>query len=502
MKNSLNRFVPEGYRPYQGSSEYLKQQAIVIPEVLRTSGVKIVDSIADIFTAIPIRDGATLSFHHHLRNGDFVFNLVLREIKARNLKNITIAPSAIFPNNDELSELIINGNVTKIFTNYLNGAVSKTINDGYLKEHLVMETHGGRARSIEAGELVIDVCFAAAPSCDKQGNANGTQGPSACGALGYIIPDIKYAKTKVIVTDNLVDNLEEIEIEEKYIDYILKIPQIGRQEGIVSGTTQITKDPVGLKIARDTATLLNELGVLVNGFSMQTGAGGISLAVTDEVGKIMETKGLKASFASGGITAYFVNLLERKMIDRLYDVQCFDLEAVRSYRENPKHYGMSSSKYANPFDPEVIVDKLDFVILGATEVDLDFNVNVTTSSKGQIIGGSGGHADAAHGAKITIITTNLLKSRLPIIREKVTTITTPGEDVDVIVTEWGIAVNPKRGDLLLKLQNSKLKIVTIENLLELAHKMAGLPQTLKHKERVIGVVKYRDGTIIDTLYEW
>ncbi len=502
MKNSLNRFVPEGYKPYQGSSAYLNMPIKIIPEVLRSGTIQKTTSLAQLFDMIPIRDGMTLSFHHHLRNGDFVFNLVMQEVKRRNLKNMTIAPSAIFPNNDELSELIINGNVTKIYTNYLNGEVSKTINDGYLQGHLIMETHGGRARSIEVGELAIDVCFAAAPCCDKKGNANGTDGVSACGALGYIIPDIKYAKKKVIVTDNLVEKIDYIEIEEKYIDYILTIPQIGLQEGIVSGTTKITKDPVGLKIARDTALLLDSLGILVNGFSMQTGAGGISLAVTDEVRKIMEEKKLKASFASGGITAYFVNLLEKKMIEALYDVQCFDLEAVRSYKVNPTHYGMSSSKYANPYNPEVIVDKLDFVILGATEIDLNFNVNVTTSSMGQIIGGSGGHADAAHGAKITIITTNLLKSRLPIIKEEVTTITTPGEDVDVLVTEWGIAINPKRQDLLDKLKDSKLKIVKIEDLLKLAHKMAGIPEQIKHKEKIIGVVKYRDGTIIDTLYQW
>lgn len=502
MMNKLNRFVPEGYRPYISSSDYRNHKRILIPEVASPHPPFMMGGISEVFDAIGIHDGMTLSFHHHLRNGDHVFNMVLREIKRRNLKNMILAPSAIFPNNDELAPLIEAGNVVQIITNYLNGATANAINQGYLKKHLIMETHGGRARSIESGELVIDVCFAATPCADAKGNANGTEGPNACGSLGYILPDIKYAKTKVIVTDTLVPEVKRKEIDGGYIHYIVKVESIGDQAGIVSGTTKITKDPIGLKIARDTAQLLDEVGALTNGFSMQTGAGGISLAVTDEVRKIMEAKHLKASFASGGITGYFVDLLEKNMIDDLYDVQCFDLEAVRSYRMNPTHHGMSSSEYANPYDPKVVVDHLDFVILGATEIDLDFNVNVTTSSTGQIIGGSGGHADAAHGAKITVITTNLLKSRLPIIKEHVTTITTPGEDVDVVVTEWGIAINPRRSDLQVLLKQSSLKVVPIEELLKLAHSIAGVPNKLTPTDRVVGVVKYRDGTIIDTLYQW
>src|SRR5690606_25465093 len=115
--------------------------------------------------------------------------------------------------------------------------------------------------------------------------------------------------------------------------------------------------------------------------------------------------------------------------------------------------------------------------------------------------GSGGHSDAANGADITIITTNLLKSRLPIIRESVTTITTPGEDVDILVTERGIAINPRRKDLLEKLKDSNLNIVPIEDLLQLAHKIAGVPKKLITSDQVVGVVRYRDGTIIDCIYK-
>ena len=186
--------------------------------------------------------------------------------------------------------------------------------------------------------------------------------------------------------------------------------------------------------------------------------------------------------------------------DELYDVQCFDLKGVESIAKNKNHIEMSGSRYASCFDDN-IVDKLDFVILGATEIDLDFNVNVTTDSHGLIMGGSGGHSDTAHGAKVTVITTNLIKSRMPIIKEKVTTVTTPGEDVDILVTERGIAVNPKRKDILEKLQGTNLPVYDIKELLKMAYEITGTPSKPTLTKEPVGVVVYRDGTAIDTIYK-
>lgn len=213
----------------------------------------------------------------------------------------------------------------------------------------------------------------------------------------------------------------------------------------------------------------------------------------------MLAKNIKASFASGGITGYYTSMLEEGLVEKLYDVQSFDLEAVKSIAKNKCHFSISASKYANPYEDN-IANKLDFVILGATEVDVNFNVNVTTSSLGNIIGGSGGHADTAYGAKLTMIVTPLIKSRIPIIKEAVTTITTPGSDVDVIVTERGIAINPLRQDLIKKMKDTKLNIVTIEELLQRAHSITGIPEKIEFTNEIIGVVMYRDGTIIDTIY--
>jgi len=137
------------------------------------------------------------------------------------------------------------------------------------------------------------------------------------------------------------------------------------------------------------------------------------------------------------------------------------------------------------------------VILGATEIDTDFNVNVVTGSDGVIMGGSGGHADAAAGAKVTIIVANLLRGRLPIIVDEVLTATTPGETIDVLVTERGVAVNPRRTDLKKQLLAAGLPVKEIQELKALAQGIAGSPKSLTSQGKVVAVVEYRDGTIID-----
>lgn len=504
MKNSLNRFVPEGFIPFKESNDYKNNLSkyTKVSKKETSSSYKELKSISDMFDYFNISDGASLSFHHHLRNGDAVLNLVCKEIKKRNLKNIHIAASSIFPNNaDDLNELIINQNVTKITTNYLNGKTAEVIGKGYLKELLVMETHGGRARSIETGELKIDLAILGTPCVDKKGNGTGKEGKNACGVLGYAIPDLHYAKNVVLVSDTLVEKIEDPELTSEYVDAILMIDSIGDKNGIVSGTTNITKDPVGLKIARDATKLLKELGVIKDGFTMQTGAGGTSLAVASYIKKEMINNNIIGDFASGGITGYYVDMLRSGLFKKLYDVQCFDLSAVESSLVDKNHLLMDASMYGNPYYNNPIVNGLDLVVLGATEIDLNYNVNVTTDSFGKIIGGSGGHSDTANGAKITMITTQLIKSRIPIIKENVTTISTPGEDVDVLVTERGICINPLRTDLLEKLKNSKLNIMKIEDLLKLSYDITKKPAEIKKSDEIVGVVKYRDGTIIDSIYK-
>lgn len=452
MLNSLKREVLE--RPYEGA---FKNQKFMEYECSKDKSRKpnFGKSLDEIIDSIELKDGMTLSFHHHLRNGDYILTEVMKRIAKKGVKNLKIAATSIFPCHDILVELMEKEIVTKIYASYYSGPVAKAISEGKCKEICTVSTHGGRPRAIMEGEIVIDYAFIAAPSVDDMGNISGSEGKSACGSLGYAVADAYMAKNVIAITDNRVKKLEKIDIEGYTVDEVVEVESIGDSKGIVSGTTMITKDPVGLKIARDTKVLIENSGLFKDGFSFQTGAGGISLAVADEVKKLMIEKNIKGSFASGGITGYIVDMLEEGLFEELWDVQCFDLKAVESIKKNPNHRKMSANTYANINNKENIASKLDIVILGASEIDLNYNVNVTTGSDGVILGGSGGHADTAAGAKLSIIVSKLVNARIGCIKDEVLTVSTPGDTIDILVTDRGVAVNPKHKELI---ENLKRKL--------------------------------------------
>ncbi|MGL5972679.1 MAG: citrate lyase subunit alpha [Oscillospiraceae bacterium] len=462
---------------------------------------KLVETLKDVIKKCNIKDGMTVSFHHHLRNGDFVVNLVLDEISKLGIKNLHLNASSLFNTHAPIIEHIKNGVITNITTNYMGSVIGKEISKGIMNNPVTFRTHGGRPRAIENFEDKIDIAFIAAPSSDCMGNANGLYGPSACGSMGYCVSDSKFSNKTVVITDNLLDYpLHPSPIEETNVDYVVVIDKIGDPSGIVSGTTQITKDPVGLHIAEKASKIIELSGLLKNGFSFQTGAGGASLAVTKFLKTTMHNQNIKGSFALGGITRYLVEMMKEGLFDNLLDVQCFDLEAVNSIKTNSNHIEISASRYANKWCKSCAVDSLDVVILGATQIDLDFNVNVHTDSNGYIMGGSGGHSDTAEGAKLTIIVAPLYRARLPLIVEKVICKTTKGDVVDVLVTQKGIAINPKRQDLIEVLKkNSDLNIVDIKDLLKLCNEVVGIPSPINFGDRIVANVTYRDGTLVDTI---
>jgi len=509
MRNAVGRDIPEvidGYgrtTPFIGAFTTMPAMNRQAPRVKRLlpGTSKLRASIEEVFTDIPVRDGMTLSFHHHLRDGDGVVNLVLDIAAKMGIKGLTVALSSVFAVHAPMIEHMKAGVVTGLDTNYMTGPVAKVISEGVLAQPAVLRTHGGRARAMECGQLKVDVAFIAAPAADEYGNANGVLGPNACGALGYAYSDAAYADTVVVITDCLMDYpLSPVSIPQTRVDYVVTVESIGDAEGIVSGTTRVTKEPIGLKIAETAAKVIQAAGLIKDGFSFQTGAGGAALATAYFVRGMMECAGVKGSFALGGITGYLVEMLEQGLFRNLLDVQSFDLEAVRSLGRHTGHVEIGADFYASPFTLGAAVDKLDVVILGATEIDTDFNVNVATGSDGYIMGGSGGHSDAAAGAKVTMIVTNLLRSRLPIIRDRVVSVTTPGETVDVVVTERGVAVNPRRQDLVEALSKTSIEVKDIQELQALAERLAGgPPQVPVRGDRIVAVVEYRDGTVMDVI---
>jgi citrate lyase subunit alpha / citrate CoA-transferase len=464
---------------------------------------KLLDDIESAFVACGISDGATLSFHHHLRNGDQVLNQVLAVAARRGLRGLRVAASSLFPVHAPLVEHLRSGVVTRLTTAYMSGPVAEAISHGILQAPVVMTTHGGRARAIESGELHIDMAFVAAPASDRYGNLSGAEGRAACGPLGYAMVDARHADYVIAVTDQLCPEPPyPIDIGQDQVDFVVTVKSIGDPKGILSGTTRPTTEPVGLQIASSAAQVIAASGLLCDGFSIQTGAGGVSIATAMYVKQLMAERGVQGSFGAGGVTGTLVEMLEAGLFRNIFDVQCFDLKAVQSYRNDPRHLGMSASMYANPHSRGPLVERLDAMLLGAAEVDLDFNVNVTTGSSGVVLGGSGGHADTAAGAELAIVTTRLASSVGPKIVERVGCLTTPGETIDAIVTELGVAVNPRRSDLKDRLLDAGMAVLSIEALHARARELApsgAAPATAREDARVVAVVEYRDGRVTDVI---
>ena len=462
---------------------------------------KVVSSIKEVVSLAGLKDGMTVSFHHHLRNGDFVLNMVMEEIAAQGLKDINVNASSLFDVHTPLLEHIQNGVVTGISADYIAAGLGRAISQGIMEKPVQFRTHGGRPSDISVGRTPIDVAFIAAPTSDTMGNCSGKYGKSACGSLGYAYADAMYAKKVVVITDNLVPYpLQDFSISEDYVDYVVNVDAIGNPKGIVSGTTQITRDPVGLVMASHAAQVIANSGLLKDGFSFQTGAGGASLAAAKFLKDIMLEKGIQGSFGLGGITGYMVDMLQAGCFRNLMDVQCFDLKAVESIRTDPRHQEISAMHYASPSSRSAVVDSLDVVILGATEIDTDFNVNVHTDSNGYIMGGSGGHSDTAAGAKLSMIIAPMFRARLPIVTDHVTCVSTPGKDIDVLVTQGGIAVNPKNVELTENLKAAGLPIIDIHELKEKTERITGKPRKLPKGDRVVAEVISRYGDLQDQIF--
>ena len=505
-RNSLGRDVPttwrgRRYEPYRDPFSRMPDvDRGTRPLVRRNPGEsKLLGSLRAAIERCGLQDGMTIATHHHLRNGDLLLNLLVKEIDGMGLRDITIASSSIHPVHAEIVPSIRRGVVTRCETG-VNGLIGELASKGEIDFPIVVRSHGGRARSLVTSEVPVDVAFIAAPCCDETGNLNGVAGPSACGSLGYAYTDARYAKKVVAVTDNLVPYpASPVSISQSDVDYVVTIDSLGDPKKIVSTTTRITRDPAGLLIAHHAAEVIEASGLLKDGFSFQTGAGGTSLAVADNIKRKMLAQKIKGSFGCGGITGYFVDMLEEGFFRTLFDVQCFDLRAVESIGRNIRHREISADLYANPFNRGSVVNMLDCVILGATEVDVDFNVNVNTESNGYLLHNTGGHCDTAAGAKLAIVVAPSIRGRLPIIRDEVTTITTPGETVDVVVTERGIAVADRHEDLKKELLRRKLPLKDIRQLQSEIYALTGKPRPLEFHDEVMALIEYRDGSIIDAV---
>ena len=513
MLNAVGRDIPEeilkatGKEVFQGTHHFdgheYETASHKVKCVINSNGSKLVDSIHDVLVKCGIKDGMTLSFHHHFRNGDKVLNMVMEEVHAMGIKNITICASSLGGQNDPIVYMLDDGTITNIESSGVRGEIGKAISNGRLQGLAIMRSHGARSRAIMSGETHIDIAFIGAPSCDEYGNCSGMGGKTNCGVLSYAYVDAEMADYVVAVTDCLVDYPNyPAEINQTKVDYVCVVDQIGIPEKIATGAAKPTTDQRKILMAEYCTQVVANTPYFKDGFSYQTGVGGASIASTISLSKIMEEKNIHMGLGVGGLTKPMCELLDRGLARKLVDTQDFDLDAVNNVRTNPNHFPISAGEYASPMNKGAFVNKLDYVILASLEVDTHFNCNVVVGSDGIITGAQGGHPDTAQGAKCTIVIAPLLQGRIPAICTDVTTVTTPGESVDIVVTDYGVAVNPRRPDLLEALKAADcVPLKTIEELRDIAYSIVGEPEKVQFGDRIVGIIEARDGTVMDVVRE-
>ncbi|HAG16088.1 MAG TPA: citrate lyase subunit alpha [Bacteroidales bacterium] len=508
VTNAAGRIVPEiingeQHIAFQGVGKYKpsgRKHAPAIPSCVDypADGNKLIPSLKEALIKSGLRDGMTISTHHHFRDGDIIANQIFDIAHELGIKGLRWFPSASFPCHVHLIPYLEDGTIQRI-EGSMNGALGRFCSEGKMEGVGILRSHGGRYQAIQDGEVQIDIAVIAAPSADAFGNANGVNGAAACGLLGFALGDSQYADKVIVVTDNLVPfPCVPFQIHGNYVDFTVLVDKIGDPEKIVSGTTQITKSPDRLLIAEMTAQFCEEAGIVQDGFSYQAGAGGTALSIGIYFAEMLRKKGWKARFIRAGSNQYPVKMLEEGLVDYILDGQTFDLEGVRSLRENSAHLATSPFTSYNYHSKGNFASMVDVVILGATEVDVNFNANVVTHSDGVLLHGIGGWQNCLF-SKCTILPIPLFRDRIPVIVDSVTTLCGPGELIDVIATERGIAINPRRTDLIEKLKNSNLPIKTIEELKAEAEAICGVPDKPEFTDEIVAAIKWVDGTIIDVV---
>jgi citrate lyase subunit alpha/citrate CoA-transferase len=506
--NAAGRWIPERINgqaviPFQGVGKHKPKGVKAAPPIATCAdfpqdGNKVVSSLQEAFKKAGLKNGMTISTHHHFRNGDKVANRVFDTIAKMGVKNTRWFPSASFPCHAPLLKHLESGVIHHI-EGSMNGPLGDYCSRGKMKGQGILRSHGGRYRSVQDGEVHIDIAVIAAPTADAFGNANGLTGPSACGLLGFALADSQYADKVVVVTDNLVPfPCIPWQIHGNSVDFVVTLENIGDPEQIISGTTQITRSPARLLIAEYIARFIHETGIMKDGFSFQAGAGGIALAFVMYLKEFMKEAGVKARFVRGGSTKYLVGLLEEGLTDYILDGQTFDLDGIRSMRDNPSHVNTSPFTSYNYHGKGNFASMLDAVVLGATEIDVNFNANVVSHSDGKLLHGIGGWQDCLF-SQCTILAVPSFRDRIPVIVDKVTTLCGPGELVDVVVTERGIAINPRRKDLIRAAKKTDLPIRTIQDIKGEVEKICGGPPSPPRvdKKKVVAAIQWVDGTIID-----
>lgn len=463
--------------------------------------------------------GGTVSLPHYYRDDAAALIALLDALRFTGRRGIRLFGMAFFNSHAEpIRAALRDGTLAGIEGN-VYGAAAKLVGSGELGEVVVGRSHGGRARALELGQRMVDLALVPVPIADRFGNANGVEGPydAQVGPIALSTADARFARHTAVLAAELHPGLLAYHpIDMASVDSVI-IGNPGSNKGIGTGTTDVSRmrqDPIRLTIAELTLRVLRTSGVIRPGFNFQIGSGS-GLLVLDEVLKEMGEKKIRGGFTVGGTTESHVDLLEQGLIEVLLDGQCFQPSArsFRSLRENPQHIEVSTSLYYSPVAKQEGSGLMDAVVLGASEVDRDFNLNTVTGYDGVLRTGIGGGPDAAAGAGLTVIALPLARGNkngtsAPSLRDRVTTVVTPGEVVDVIVTEAGVAINPaSRSPWVERLREDAaaagLRLSPMEALVEASEAAARALGPVMEKPRttdqIVYAVEWRDGRLLDVV---
>ncbi len=525
VPNTLGRLVPRevngfSHEPYAGAWQPLPEAA-VRPSPARAPArgrSKVVDSLDAVIEAC-LPDGGWLSMPHYYRNDPTALRLVLESLERVGRRGVKLLVAAFFDAHAELLLPAIERGVIGGFEGNAYGRTAAALRDGRMLPWVGLgRTHGGRARCHNRGERPVDLAIGPVPVCDAWGNASGILGREGarCGPIGLFEPDACNARHVALLTERVHPGvLAPASIDMRMVDFVVPVDHVGDNRGIGTGTTSLDRvqgDPLRQRIADKVMAAMLASGVIRDGFNFQIGSGA-GLLVLAQLVPLMRQRGIRAGFTTGGTMAFHVDLLEQGLLDLYVDGQLFqpDPRIFASLRSDPRHVELGPSWYYDPSSRQPAVDLMDVVVLGASELDLDFNVNTVTGYDGRLRTGIGGGPDAAAGSDLTLFAMPLARVNragrsAPCIRERVHTVVTPGEVVSAVITEEAVAINPAaKGEAVERLREGAsaagLQVVTIEQLVELAarraHELGPLMDGPRSSDEVVFCVEWRDGRLID-----
>jgi citrate lyase subunit alpha/citrate CoA-transferase len=299
------------------------------------------------------------------------------------------------------------------------------------------------------------------------------------------------------------------------VDFVVPVEVPGLASGIGSGTLDVEKarsNPFNAQVADNITRVIKASGVVKDNFNFQVGSGA-GLLILENIRAMLKEERIRANFSIGGVTSLHVDMLDEGTLYQLLHGQLFEPSprVFESLLKNHHHHEITTAYYASVANKESAVNMLDLAVLSTLEVDLEFNLN-TVCANGRIIGGIGGGQDVAAGADLTIIFMPLATGKdgkgFPKVVDKVYTRTTPGEVIDVVVTERFAAVNPEskssyRDAIIERGKDFGVELVSIEELHEKsmarAREFGTLPKPAETTDEVVHVIEWRDGTLLDTI---